>query len=246
MTGLSAAATLDLWELAERLSPVERTLALAAVGEPPAAAAELAALPLGRRDARLLRLHRDLTGPALEATAACPECGAEVEFAADVAALLAEERDAAAPEAVAAGGFVLTWRPPDSRDFAAAAAAGDAAAAERALLERCVTSASGPEGEILRDALPPDVREAVARAMGAADPLAEVLVDLACPGCGTAFEADLDVSAFVWAEVRAHAQRLLREVDLLAHAYGWGEEEVLELGDERRAAYVQLVREGTR
>ena len=52
-----AVAVLDLWEAAERLPPVERALALAAAAGPPAEAGELARLPLGRRDARLLRLR---------------------------------------------------------------------------------------------------------------------------------------------------------------------------------------------
>ena len=89
MPGISAAAMLDLWEAAGRLGPVERALALAAAAEP-AAADELARLPLGRRDARILEL---VAGRALEATALCPACGEQAEFAVDAAALVS--RDAA-------------------------------------------------------------------------------------------------------------------------------------------------------
>ena len=98
------------------------------------------------------------------------------------------------------------------------------------LLERCAGSAelSGEE------------RAAVAAALAEADPLAEVLVDVACPACGEEFVADLDIGAFVWADVRARAQRLLLEVDALARAYGWTEVEVLALGERRRAAYLEL------
>ena len=88
----------------------------------------------------------------------------------------------------------------------------------------------------------PARREALARAMADADPLAEVLVGLV-PGLRAVFVTDLDV-AFVWAELRAHAQRLLREVDMLARAYGWTEPEVLALDGARRVAYLELVREG--
>ena len=80
--------------------------------------------------------------------------------------------------------------------------------------------------------------------MADADPLAEVLVDVVCPAVATQFVADLDVASFVWAEVRARAQRLLRDVDVLARAYGWTEAEVLELGDRRREAYLTLAEEG--
>jgi len=242
---LSPAATLDLWADAERRGPVERTLVLAAAGgDDGASPAELARLPLGRRDGRLLSLHGALGGRTLEATAACPACGEQAEFAVAAGELAARAGEGAPPAPVEADGFVVTWRPPDSSDLAAAGEASDAAAAERVLLSRCVLAARGPHGEVDGIAVPPGVRAAMAQAMAEADPLAEVLVDVECPACGAAFVADLDLGGFVWSELRAHAQRLLRDVDVLARLYGWTEPDVLALDDARRAAYLELAREG--
>jgi hypothetical protein len=98
-------------------------------------------------------------------------------------------------------------------------------------------------GELDPAELPANVRAALASAMADADPLAEVLLGVSCPACGAAFVADVDVGAFVWAELQAAARRLLREVDILARAYGWTEAEVLALDDRRRAAYLELARE---
>jgi hypothetical protein len=245
MPDVSAAARLDLWQAAEGRDPIDRSLMLAAAaGGARGSEDELAHLPLGRRDARLLALHRALGGGALEVTARCPDCGEPAEFAVDPDALLARASDAAPPAELEAAGFVVEWRSPDSRDVAAAAAAGDAATAERVLLGRCVTAATGPDGDVGGNALPTATREALAQAMADADPLAEVLVDVACPACGASFVADLDVGAFVWAELRVDVQRLLREVDALARTYGWTEPEVLALDDGSRASYLELVREG--
>ncbi|MFL5936731.1 MAG: hypothetical protein ACJ76U_07785 [Gaiellaceae bacterium] len=220
---LSAAATLELWEAADGLPPVERSLALAAAagGAP---VDEVARLPLGRRDALLLGL---LGQRELEATAPCPECGEQAEFALDATALVA--REPAPVEPLRVGETVVEWRPPDTLDVAAAAAAGDAASAEAVLLARCVSSPLAPEA-----------RAAIAAAMAEADPLAEVLVDVACPACGTSFVVDLDVASFAWADVRSRAKRLLHDVDVLARVYGWTEREVLALDDRRRAAYLEL------
>jgi len=232
---LSAASTLDLWQSAEELTEVERPLALAAAvsSEP---VEELARLPIGQRDARVLELHTALAGQELEATAACPACAEPAEFAVGVAGLLARDRARAAPEPVEAGGVVVAFRPPDSLDVAAAAAADSQAAAERALLSRCVES----------DELTAVQRAAVAAAMADSDPLAEILVDVTCPVCDTRFVADLDLGAFVWAELRARALRLLHDVDTLARAYGWTEAEVLAFDERRRTMYVELAREGAR
>jgi hypothetical protein len=215
---MPSAATLDLWQAADGLPPVGRALALASAvdGRP---VDELARLPIGRRDACVLVL----APPVFEATAPCPACGEAAEFSLATEALARSEASVPAPTAV-------PWRSPDSRDVAAAAAAPDAASAERILLERCATTE-----------LSADQRADVCRAMAAADPLAEVLVDVECPACATSFIADLDVAAFVWAGVRGRALRLLRDVDALARAYGWTEAEVLALGDRRREAYLELV-----
>jgi hypothetical protein len=245
VTELSALSTLDLWERAQDRTEVRRALVLAEAGGPPAEPEELERLPLGRRDARLLELYRALGGSSLEATAACPSCSETVEFEADAAALLEREARGAAPAALEFDGFTVEWRPPDSLDVEAAAAAADVESAERILLGRCVHSATGPDGPIEPADLPPEVRAAVAGAMAEADPLAEVLVDVSCPACGTGFVADLSVAAFVWAELRAAAVRVVREVDELARAYGWTELEVLALGERRRAAYLALVREAS-
>ena len=223
MRELSGAATLELWDAAHALRPVERAVVLACTdGED---VDDVAQLPLGRRDARLLAVHAAVAGPALEATASCPRCGEAAEFSLDVDELLARDAEAVpAPDG---------WRSPNSRDLAAAADALDAAEAERVLLERCVGNGW----------LSGEARRAVVTAMAEADPLAEVLVDVVCPACEETFVADLDVAAFVWAEVRAAALRLLRDVDVLARAYGWTEAEVLALGDGRRQAYLDLVSE---
>jgi hypothetical protein len=235
-----AARLLDLWQAADGLAPMERSLALAAGGAREPAA--LDRLPLGRLNARLLALHVELGGRLLEATASCPACGELAEFSLDAAALAAGAVEVA-PAPLQVGAFVVSWRSPECGDVVAAAAAGDVRAAERVLLSRCVTSATGPDGGVGGAELPAPVREAVARAMAAADPLAEVLAEVACPACGTGFVADLDVAEFAWTVLRARAWSLLRDVAALGRAYGWTEADVVALGDRRRAAYLELARE---
>src|SRR5207249_890133 len=120
------------------------------------------------------------------------------EFEIDAEALLAAEP--ARPAPLETAGYVTEWRPIDSGDVAAAAAGADSAAAERTLLARCVTAARGPEGDVDVTTLPAAVRAELSRALAAADPLAEVILDVTCPVCKTGFVADLDMGAFVWAE----------------------------------------------
>ena len=246
MPGLSAAATLDLWERADNLPPVRRAVVLAVASQPEADEQSVTRLPLGRRDERLLRLRAVLAGDAIEAIATCPACGEQVEFSTQVNALVAlvPPGPIAESQTLEYGDIRVTWRPLDSGDMANAAASASAADAERALLDRSVLSAIGPAGSIEPSRLPDAVRAAVSRAMAAADPLAEVVIGLTCPRCEQAFDADVDVAGFVWAELNNRARRVLREVAILARAFGWTEDQVLALSEQRRAVYLAMVRDG--
>lgn len=240
--GLGAAETLRVWEQAERLSPVERALVLASAA--PADTAVLVGQPIGRTNAVLLRLREATLGPAMAATAGCPGCGSRVEFSLDTAGLLGLAADIAAGDDVSVEnivGFHVTWRPPTPADLTAVARAPEPA---RDLLRRCVSARDAEQAEVDAATLPASVLGAVEAAMSEADPLAEVLVSMTCPHCGSAFDADVDVVSFVWAEVDARAKRLLQEVGVLARAYGWAESQVLALSESRRAAYLRLVLDG--
>lgn len=140
----------------------------------------------------------------------------------------------------ASDGCSLVWRPPTPADVLAAAAEPEP---EAALWRRCLR-VTGPDGPLDPLTLDETTRAAVEAAMAEADPLAMLLVAVSCPSCGVDFEADVDPGAFVWAEVEAAAVRLLHDVDLLARAYGWTEQDVLALSDPRRAAYARLASGG--
>ena len=235
---MQAEALLQLWERADGLSPVERALALAEAGG--GDATELRARQFGRTNARVLALRESLLGGDLAATATCPACGERVEFAV-LPAELQELHPTGEGGGLVSGQYVVEWRSPTPDDLVAVVAEPDP---EGALRQRCLTvmSADGDRADpavVLREVI--DAAEA---SMAEADPLAEVLVSLACPECGSGFEADLDLGGFVWAEVDARARRLLHEVDVLARAYGWTEPEVLALSEARRAAYLRLVLDG--
>ena len=48
----------------------------------------------------------------------------------------------------------------------------------------------------------------------------------------------------LWQKVRAGAERVLLDIDMLARSYGWTEREVLRLSPLRRAAYLQMATAG--
>ena len=69
---------------------------------------------------------------------------------------------------------------------------------------------------------------------------ADLVIDVACPECGEATRAELDIASYLWTELDAWARDVLLDVHLLATAYGWSEPEILALSPTRRRYYLEL------
>jgi hypothetical protein len=240
---LAAADLLRLWEVGAAQHPLDRALSILAATEPDWSRHELARLPFGRRDARLLAVHERTFGRLLAGQAACPACGERVEFALDVRDLLAAsvEGDGTEPFTLEHEGYTLRWRLPDSFDLAAIATLADVAEARQRLLERCLVEATLAGARLSIDQVPEPVVALVVEQMAARDPLAMTELAMACPACGLRWELVFDIAAFLWIKIEAQGRRLLREVHTLARAYGWPEADILALSPARRRAYLELV-----
>src|SRR5262249_39236094 len=154
-----------VWESDAQGSPVDRALVLLGLCRPQQAWDELAAVPLGARDAALLGLHRDTFGGGVDAVADCPECHDRVVFALPAEALPPPLADAPVSFRLSPSGYTLECRLPDSRDLAAAAAASDAAGARSLLADRCISVVDGPDVGGKAGSLPAEVIDAAAAEM---------------------------------------------------------------------------------
>ncbi len=241
MRSLTASDILKVWEQGEGQPAIDRALTMLAVACPELARDDLAALSIGQRDARLFDL-RDLTfGSQIDGFIACGQCQQRLEFTLDLAALRDRFSTAAASEEFEfeTDGCALRFRLPNSRDLAAVAVCEDVAEARRLLAERCVLQAS-LDGDVIAE-LSDEAVTRLAERIGECAPEAEVMLDFACPSCGHGWQALFDIAAFFWAEIAAQARRLLREVHLLASAYGWREADILALSARRRQVYLEMI-----
>jgi hypothetical protein len=231
-----ADALLLAWEQGRALSPTRRALVLLGAAMPGTAPGDLAAMPLGARDAALLRLRQALFGDTVAALAACPVCQAQLDVGFD-ARDLAGEAPPHDGHRLCAHDAQVDYRLPTSDDVLAAAGSDDA---PRALLERCVLQARAHGGELAPPDWPAGLAAAVSGAIAEADPLAHIELALQCPSCRHTWNALFDIGAFLWIEVQAMAQRLLRDVHVLARAYGWREADILAMSAWRRQHYLEL------
>jgi hypothetical protein len=249
--GLTADELLDVWERGQQRTPIEQALLMLA----PCAAIEpdaLAALRIGRRDELLLHARRQTFGEALAGWAECPECHERLEFITSIGDLLrAASGDAravpgSAPDHFDAhvGGLDVTMRAPNSLDMLALGACPAVDTARRLLVERCVASVRRGDTALAVSDLGEDLVALLAAEASAYDPFAEMLLDMCCPACETRWQALFDSGLFFWQELATQARRLLREVHLLARAYGWRETDILALSARRRQSYIELIEGG--
>lgn len=241
----TAAVLLDAWENALDKPPTARALGLLATAFPELSGHELAALPIGRRDARLLRLRERLFGPHLTLVVPCPECGAQLESRVRVGDIARDGGGHGTGDHIAEShGYRIRFRLPASSDLLALPAAADASRARELLLAQCVLEVHGADGGSRSvTELPESVLAEVSATMASIDPGADIELVFDCPACSHQWREVLDVAGFVWREIHAWAQRILREIHLLARAYGWREADVLALSPTRRQIYLELCRQ---
>jgi hypothetical protein len=223
---------LDLWERGQGQHPVDRALTLLGAVHWGTPRRELAEWCLGERDTALLALHRSNFGDVLQATGSCPECAETVDVQIRIADLLGGEDRTPKPDGdVTVNGRTIRFRFPNSLDIAAIAGSRDLESARSELMRRVV----GDDPTQLSD----EEIEALEAAIEAGDPHTEISLQLGCPECGLEWTESLDVTAFLWDHLAASAERILWQVDRLARAYGWTEDEVLALSSARRQWYVE-------
>jgi hypothetical protein len=241
MQAPTALALLDVWESTLGKDLARCGLALLAAACPGSDVDLLATLSIGERDRRLLSLRESVFGPRMTMLATCARCEETLEFELSAAELQT-------PPATAENGAALAvdhdaWhvelRAPDSRDLIAAADAPQHA--EDVLFARSVRAATfaGTPADPL--GIPSDVRALAAERLAAVDPQADLQFALTCAKCGSDWRAPLDIVSFLWAELDAWAGRMLRDVHVLASAYGWAEGDILALSAARRGHYLRLV-----
>jgi hypothetical protein len=240
MGGLTATDVLAVWEVGRRRSPAERALLLVTAAYPELSRAEAAALTIGERDGRLLDVREASLGPVMEASTACPACVSALDFQLSVAQLRAAAQASLAYQAEQ-DGWHVAFRVPDSNDLLALRGVRNVPDLRHELLMRSLIDATHGSAAVPVDRVPTEVLDLVSAQLSECDPQGDVHLNLLCPECEHSWSAVFDIGSFLWAELGAVANRLLRDVHTLASAYGWKEDEVLHLTPARRHAYLELV-----
>lgn len=234
-------ALLDAWEQAAPQPPARRALTLLAAGEPDGQPQDWS---VGARNRRLLQLRARLFGSRLSSVVDCPLCGSQLEFDLLVGDLLlpGPDPDPGTVHDAWDGDLRVSFRLPDSVQLAGVAGIGGVPGATHRLRETCLLQAERTGEPLELSRTPEAIWALLDREMAALDPLARLELDLSCPDCAHHWTAPLDPGEYLWAEVCAWSEGLLRDVHELALAYGWSQPDILALSPGRRERYLNLLR----
>lgn len=239
MRPLSDGEIIYLWDWGRDKHPIDRALGLLTLAMPDLAPDQVAALTLGQRNLRLLRLRELTLGPHLNGFSKCPQCGTALEFSLDIDSIRQPEPSAEV-YSLEYDRFDLRFRLPNSLDLAAIVNADEVSSARSILVEQCVLEVH-QDGRLTTTAdLPETAISSLAEAVIEHDPQAETRFNLTCPDCGCNWSAFFDILSFFWVEISAQARQLLYEVHCLARAYGWSEADILSMSAARRQVYLEL------
>ncbi|MCP3911596.1 MAG: hypothetical protein GY713_11635 [Actinomycetia bacterium] len=196
------------------------------------------------RDRVFAALLDRLVGDRIESTVRCRSCGELFELSFSLAALL-EHRGGFVPTdvvAVSPGRWALdgtTFRFPTGHDEQRARDTDNPAVELRA---RCLGFAD-PSGDTAPADTPGDaaVPTRVEEAMAAMAPVLATEIGGECPECGETHAVTFDVQQYTTTLVRLGREQLLRDIHVIASAYGWSRTEILELDRAERRVYSDLI-----
>ncbi len=242
MLSLSAHKLFSIWEEGRNSLPCRQALLLLSAASDDETADDIASLSIGSRDARLLALRELTFGPELRCLVDCPACGEKLEFditAADIRLPVSGSAESALLFEL--DGYAVDFRLPDSRDLIAADGSADVELFQATVLERCINSIRYRGEEAAFSCLPPGVIQALTAQIESADPQADVQLALVCEICNHRWQVIFDIVSYFWSEIHAWAVRMIRDVHLLASAYGWREVDILNMSAFRRNLYLELI-----
>lgn len=191
-------------------------------------------LPVGDVDLIIVWDRRERHGDTMIAEGRCGRCLEPVDVRFSLAAFAAHHRPRSTRRAapIGDGWFALhsgaaVFRLPTARDVLAVGTSPDPRAN---LLARC-----------LSEPVPAAAARAVESAMARLAPTLRAAVSGTCPECGDAFELEVDARELCITELRRDAIAVYDDVNLIATAYGWGQDEILDLPSARRRRYAGTI-----
>jgi hypothetical protein len=244
MIAIDNQSLLSIWETAGEMQPTLRSLHLLSRLYPNA---DFQSSTVGECNRQLMLLRKELFGDPFDAITLCPHCGEKTEVEFTVTGFLmatSTNTEGAQTRSIQQsnfGDYQLKWNLPTAADVASLAEFTDLDSARQSLLQRCLVEVNDDRHQFDDKDWPAELVAFLSSEMDRLDPFADPNLDLGCPNCNFQWQATFDIGQYLWIEIDTYVRQLLREIHLLARAYGWSESSILALSPFRRSYYLELI-----
>ncbi len=220
---------------------VQKALHLLSVAFPELDEEAIEKMSIGERDAGLLQFRERMFGSRLKNIAVCPNCSQCIEWEMDSSELHLQSFKPKSPTQVLEveiADYNIRFRLPDSRDVSLIVDQEIKESSDE-LLSRCIIEAR-MNGRIV-EKLPSKVKRAILKRMEEEDPQADIQMNLECSNCSHKWIVQFDIVNYFWMEIDSWAKRILQDISILSQAFGWAEDDILNLSPLRRQLYLGMV-----
>ena len=236
---LSSQRILEVWEQGASVSNESRALSLLGLIQPELSQQAISELVLGERNNSLLDLHQAMFGSRLKAYVECSECDEALDLEYAINELgFSSICNMSKSYSFTRGSLRAEVRLPNSQDLIAVSSVDNVNDGRDRLFSRCILQLVRDDENISYQRLDEEELNQLEEAIYELDPRMEILFDLQCPECDHRWQSSLDIASYLWNMLDAYARRLLEDVHVLAHSYGWSEDDILRMSSSRRNYYL--------
>jgi hypothetical protein len=244
MQAIAAIDLLNFWERTMNHTQIQKAIYLLSLAYPELNTKEIASLSIGERDAKLLLLREWIFGSRLLNMAQCPICTEWIEWETDIHDIQQQLPGSSGPRGnyvLEENGYSIFFRLPNSNDITEIITSDVNTKTPIKLLGKLIIDCKFNNEPCNFDDLPEEVLKALDSRIEEESPQADIQMSIKCVNCSHQWEIQFDILYYFWNEIDNWARNLLHDAGTLAQAFGWSEQDILNLSPARRRIYLDLV-----
>lgn len=226
---------LDIWDTCISKDQLFKGATLATLAFPQSEFSTIMEWSIDKRDTVLFHIRRALFGNQFTNIAHCPQCSQKLEWEfsyqqLQIPSILDIKDNVEIPLNIT--GTKMLVRLPTSIDVKLNN--------ENEILNNCILNHSDLKDKINANKLP-DFNTKINDAFAANCHASNISYQLQCVDCSHNWQGIFDILSYLWKEIDQWAKGFLQQISLLAKNYGWSELEIINMSQNRRNHYLQLI-----
>jgi hypothetical protein len=202
----------------------------------PDATEDIGRWSIEKRDKALFNLRKKIFGSLFLNMCTCPSCGSALEWSFDLDRLNIDTSMDAEHEStgyLVSGDYKLNYRLPMVSDLREKDPGR--------MLQNCIHNASFKNAAVPIETIGDDTMAQLRMEIEKHCPVSGISFEFKCGACKHAWEEPFDIASYFSKEINNWAKTILREVSVIASAFSWPEDTIVNMGQKKRNYYLSLI-----